>query len=107
MPCSLVSAPIEVPCDFMFNVALDRGHTLLVSGIPCVTLGHGFQEDIVRHPYYGSERVLLDLQRLDHEQNKEGMIEISEDALVRNKVTSLVSGLRPLHGEQQEAVRVQ
>ena len=107
MPCSLVSAPIEVPCDFMFNFALDRGHTLLVSGIPCVTLGHGFREDVVRHSYYGSERVLLDLQRLDNEQNKGGIIEISEDAVVRNKQTSLVSGLQPLQGEQREALRVQ
>ena len=108
MPCSLVAAPTEVSCDFMFNFVLDQGHTLLVGDIPCVTLGHGFKEDIVRHSYYGSERVLLDLQRLDNAQNQSGIIEIADDALIRNRQTGLVSGLQTIQREQQQqAVRVQ
>jgi hypothetical protein len=73
---------------------LDQGHTVFVNNVECVTLGHGFKEDIVRHAYYGSQRVIEDLRSLDLEQNNAGFIEIAENSLVRNTQTSLVSGLQ-------------
>jgi hypothetical protein len=94
MPCSLVSSPSEISCDAVYNFALDQGHTMLVNDVECVTLGHRFKEDVVRHVYYGSQRVIEDLQRLDLEQNNTGFIEIDEAILVRNKQTGLVSGLQ-------------
>jgi hypothetical protein len=94
MPCTLVSSPSEINCDAVYNFALDQGHTVLVNNVECVTLGHGFKEDVVRHAYYGSQRVIEDLRRLDFEQNHSGFIEITEETLVRNRQTGLVSGLQ-------------
>lgn len=94
MPCSLVSSPIEISCDAVYNFALDQSHTVLVNDVECVTLGHGFKEDVVRHTYYGSQRVIEDLQRLNLEQNNAGFIEITEETLVRNSQTGLVNGLQ-------------
>ena len=94
MPCSLVTAPCEIDCDAVFNFALDQGHTVLVNDVECVTLGHGFQDDIVRHAYYGSQRVIEDLHKLDLEQNRTGLIEITEDTLIRSPQTGLVRGLQ-------------
>jgi hypothetical protein len=94
MPCSLVSSPDEISCEVVYNFALDQGHTMLVSDVECVTLGHGFKEDVVRHSYYGSEKVIEDLRRLDFEQNNSGFIEITEELLMRNTQTGLVSGLQ-------------
>ena len=94
MPCSLVSSPSDIDCDAVFNFALDQGHTVLVNNVECVTLGHGFQDDIVRHSYYGSERVIEDLRKLDLQQNRTGFIEITEDTLVRNRRTGLVTGIQ-------------
>ncbi|CAF1262010.1 unnamed protein product, partial [Rotaria sordida] len=73
---------------------LDQGHTMLVNDVECVTLGHGFKEDIVRHSYYGSERVINDLERLNLEQNNGGLIEITEKMLIRNIKSGLVDGLQ-------------
>lgn len=98
MPCSLVSAPVQIICDEVFNFALDQGHTVSVNGVECVTLGHGFQEDIVRHAYYGTQRVIVDLRQLDLEQNQDGIVQITEDTLLRNNQTGLVFGLQQLHG---------
>lgn len=92
MPCSLVSSPSEIDCDAVFNFALDQGHTVLVNNVECVTLGHGFQEDVVRHSYYGSQRVIEDLRKIDLQQNRTGLIEITEGALVRSRQTGLVTG---------------
>ncbi|CAF0759140.1 unnamed protein product [Rotaria sp. Silwood1] len=94
MPCSLVSSPNEISCEAVYNFVLDQGHTVLVNNVECVTLGHGLKEDVVRHSYYGSEKVINDLQRLDLEQNNGGFIEINGKMLVRNRKTGLVTGLQ-------------
>lgn len=107
MPCSLVSTPTEINCNEVYNFALDRGHTIFVNDIECVTLGHGFKDDIVRHAYYGTQRVIEDLRRLDNEQNHSGIIEINEHTLMRSKQTGLVQGLRTIEGQYQQQILVQ
>ena len=105
MPCSLVSHPVEISCNEIYNFALDEGHTVLVNNTECVTLGHGFKEDIVRHDYYGTERVIEDLHRLDHEQNKSGIVEIAEQTLVRHGQTGRVRGLQQITNREQISVQ--
>ncbi|CAF2458351.1 unnamed protein product [Rotaria sp. Silwood2] len=107
MPCSLVSAPTEISCEEVYNFALDQGHTMFVNDIECVTLGHGFKDDVVGHAYYGTQRVIEDLRQLDNEQNNSGIIEITQDILIRNKQTGLVSGLRLINGQYQQQILVQ
>jgi hypothetical protein len=107
MPCSLVSALKEISCEEVYNFALDQGHTVIVNNVDCVTLGHGFKDDIVRHAYYGTQRVIEDLRRLDSEQNNSGIIEITEETLIRNKQTGLVNGLRHVDNQYQEQILVQ
>ncbi|CAF2952351.1 unnamed protein product [Rotaria sp. Silwood2] len=94
MPCSLVSSPHEISCDAVYNFVLNGGHTVLVNDVECVTLGHGFKEDVVRHAYYGSQKVIKDLQRLNLEQKNAGFIEITQETLMRNIKTGLVNGLQ-------------
>ena len=36
-------------CEYVYNFVLSRGHVLIVGGVECVTLGHGFREEGVRH----------------------------------------------------------
>ncbi|CAF1316855.1 unnamed protein product [Rotaria magnacalcarata] len=107
VPCSLVSASTEISCKEVYNFALDQGHTIFVNDIECVTLGHGFKEDIVRHAYYGTQRVIEDLRQLDSEQNKSAIIEITEDELIRNKKSGLVTSLRLIGRQHQPQIKVQ
>jgi hypothetical protein len=66
-PGELQSAqPTLTLTDVVYNFVLDEpGSLLLVNGIACVTLGHGLQVDHVRHPFYGSRRVIAALERVD------------------------------------------
>jgi hypothetical protein len=48
----------------LYNLVLDSGHVVRADGVEAVTLGHGFTEDIVHHPYFGTEDVISDLMRL-------------------------------------------
>ena len=65
-----------------------------INDVECVTLGHGFKEDIVRHVYYGSDRVIEDLRVMDGEQECNGFIEIKPSWVTRNKRTGRVNGIR-------------
>jgi len=51
-------------CSHVYNLVLDTDHVVLINGIGCVTLGHGFEGDVVGHAYYGTAAVIDDLQKL-------------------------------------------
>jgi hypothetical protein len=81
-------------CEAVYSFALDKGHTMWVNDIECVTLGHGFNAEIVRHAYYGSDCVIEDLRIMDGEQNCTGFIEIQPNWVMRDKRTGLVNSIR-------------
>jgi hypothetical protein len=89
MPSTVISTPAEIFCKEVCNFPLDLGHTILVTKVAWATLDHGFGEDVVRHYYYVTERVIKDLRRLDARKNNSGMIEITEETLIRNEQTWL------------------
>jgi len=35
----------------------------LVNGIHCISLGHGIEEDVARHEYLGTQKVIDDLEK--------------------------------------------
>lgn len=52
-----------VPCAAVYNLVLSEGHVLKVDDTWAVSLGHGLVGDVVGHEYWGSRRVIEDLQR--------------------------------------------
>ena len=50
--------------DTVYNLVLDSGHIVDVEGYQCVTLGHGFQEPVVKHEFFGTQAVIEDLKKL-------------------------------------------
>eukprot|EP00965_Chrysotila_dentata_P052712 1748778-Pleurochrysis_carterae.AAC.1 len=49
-------------CAQVYNLLLDEGHVLDVSGTRCVTLGHGLAGPVVGHPFWGTEAVEKEMQ---------------------------------------------
>lgn len=46
----------------VYNFVLaERRAAVLVGGVPCAALGHGLDEPVVAHPYWGTDAVLRDL----------------------------------------------
>ena len=48
----------------VYNLVLEHGHIAIVEGYECVTLGHNFNEPVVQHPYFGSDRIIRDLMKV-------------------------------------------
>lgn len=51
-------------CDAIFNLVVDTDHIAIINGVETILLGHSYSQGILRHEYYGSQRVIDDLRRL-------------------------------------------
>jgi hypothetical protein len=72
-------------CEAVFNFVLSAGHTIIVNDIECVTLGHGFTDEVARHPYLGAQQVVQDLRELRNGASfASGVIHFRPECLLRN-----------------------
>ena len=53
---------VVVATPYVYNFVLEPSHpTIVVDGVACAALGHGLTDDVVAHPYWGTDAVLADL----------------------------------------------
>jgi hypothetical protein len=84
-----------VYCDCIYNLVMDKHHVVAVNGVDMVTLGHGMHENtVLYHPYYGTRRVIEDLQRVTGWT--EGSVVMSNCHKYKDPFTGLVMCLAPL-----------
>jgi len=88
-PCS-IGKLVQVECLEVYNFVLDKEHVMIINDTECVTLGHGFTDRIVCHPYWGTDQVVNDLRSFTGW--KSGLIDLSPITFVRDQ-TGLVSSL--------------
>lgn len=68
--------PQQIQCDYFYNLVVDCGHVAKVNGVELILLGHDYTQGILKHRYFGSERVIQDLQKVpgfDH-----GVVELQQ-----------------------------
>lgn len=100
-PCNL-GAVAQEACDAVYSFVLQGGHSMLIGGWECVTLGHGLDEDVVRHPYLGTQRVIEDLRMLPGWGA--GLVEFNDGCMVRDPdVGGLLAGFDQGRLVRQEA----
>jgi len=80
-PCMLGDVK-DRECPAIYSFVLKDEHVMMINGTACVTLGHNFQEDVVRHSYFGSQRVIEDLKKINGW--KSGRINLEPNCLVRD-----------------------
>jgi Mg-chelatase subunit ChlD len=79
-PC-YITTPENIKLDCVYNIVLESNHIVWINSIQVVTLGHSFTNDIVAHPYYGSQLVINDLSEMAGWDN--GFITISLPTVIR------------------------
>eukprot|EP00488_Nonionellina_sp_1-RS-2012_P001252 TRINITY_DN2004_c0_g1_i1.p1 TRINITY_DN2004_c0_g1~~TRINITY_DN2004_c0_g1_i1.p1 ORF type:complete len:123 (+),score=44.54 TRINITY_DN2004_c0_g1_i1:368-736(+) len=83
----------EEECECVFNVVLSDDHVLVVNGIGCCSLGHGFMEnEVIKHPYFGTDKVIKDLQSCSGW--KSGDVILAYDAFQRDPHSGLICGIK-------------
>ncbi len=50
-------------CEAVYSFILDDGHVMLINGVECISMGHGFTDnDVVKHEFFGTQRIVEDLK---------------------------------------------
>jgi len=80
-------------CPAVYNFVLSSEHSIMINGVACVTLGHGFTEPVVQHPFFGTSTVIQDLKALRQGTSFEsGLIRFGPGCLMRDRETGLLCG---------------
>jgi len=60
-----ISPPLERMESKVYNLILDQGHVINISGNNSCTLGHGLKGAVIAHPYFGNKAAIInDLKKL-------------------------------------------
>ena len=78
---------IQKKCFQVYNFVLDSGHILNVNGYKCITLAHGRTDPVLAHPYFGTDKILEDLEK--HDGFEEGRV-VFVDAQIERDENGLV-----------------
>jgi len=74
----------------LYNLVLNKGHTIMVNNIECATLGHNFQDEIVKHNYFGSNAIIDDLKTFDGWDDGFIVLNYKNRKIIRHSITNEV-----------------
>jgi hypothetical protein len=83
-PKDLPFAKCILECNAIYSFVLnDRGNGsgILIGNIECATLGHGLTEDVINHPFFGTEKVIYNLKESTY---NDGLVIVKENSLERD-----------------------
>lgn len=63
----------------------------MINEIPCITLGHEIQENVAKHDFLGSQRVIEDLSKLGGWRS--GVVEVAHEMYRRDPVSHQIVGI--------------
>lgn len=88
-----IQSPILTSIKEVYTLVLDKYHIVFADDIACVCLGHNFITDtILNHPYFGTDKVINDLKKLDNWDNGEVIVDSSKYTR-DNTEENLINGL--------------
>jgi hypothetical protein len=79
---------------------LKEEHIMIINGVECVTLGHNFEEEVVKHPYFGSNLIVEDLKKIRGWES--GLIQFASGCMIRDSKNGLVCGFQETVGQAAE-----
>ena len=53
----------SVPVGTVYNLVLEKGHIINISGVTACTLAHGLKGPVIEHPFFGTQAVVEDLKK--------------------------------------------
>tara|TARA_X000000368_G_C23012744_1_gene704292 strand:- start:1040 stop:1555 length:516 start_codon:yes stop_codon:yes gene_type:complete len=85
--------PILYDCICVFNLVLDKGHTIIVNNTISCTLGHNLSDnDVVYHHYLGTNSIINDLKKSKDFEN--GFITLDMTSFISEPHTNLTTSIK-------------
>ena len=85
-----LAKPISMDCEAVYSFMVKDQNVMIINGVECVTLGHSFQEPVVKHAFFGSELVTKNLQNMKGWGR--GLVEFTPGCMLKDTKTQLVCG---------------
>ena len=63
-PCLWLGKIAMYHMDHFYDFVLDKHHVVEINNMEVITLGHGFQEPVAKHEFYGTEKIIEDLKQV-------------------------------------------
>jgi hypothetical protein len=79
---------LNLPIQTVYNLVLDQDHVVLVDGIECCTLAHGFKGPVIEHDFFGTHKVIEAMKR--QPGYNEGRPVYQNMKAVRNSATNMI-----------------
>ncbi len=71
-----IKSPEITKCNSIITLLLDNNHIGFINGYQCIMLGHNYNNDILKHEYYGTKRIVNDMKK--HPDWKKGHIIVND-----------------------------
>lgn len=76
----------------LYDFVVDEEHVIIVSGTPCITLGHNLKgNNLIEHEYLGSQNVVNDIEYISKIQGTHNYATIRPRDVIRDKNGHIVS----------------
>jgi hypothetical protein len=79
---------LNLPIQTVYNLVLEQDHVVLVDGIECCTLAHGFKGPVIEHDFFGTHKVIEAMKR--QPGYNEGRPVYQNMKAVRNSATNMI-----------------
>lgn len=78
-----------VDCKYIYSFLLESNDEpiMKINGIDCVTLAHNLKGNIVEHPYYGTNKIIDDLKKIDGFED--GLVILKNRLFIRDRTNKV------------------
>ncbi len=87
-PSELKPTNVE-KCESIITFVLESNHVAFINEHPCITLGHNFKDEILKHEFYGTEKVIKCLQNMPGYE--EGHIKNNSGNIIRDNNRNVIN----------------
>lgn len=85
---------ILIMTEGIYSLILEQYHVVYVNDIISITLGHGYINDVIKHEYFGTQRIVQDIEKIDSEDQSNGFVIVHNTNFRRDPVTSEICEIR-------------
>jgi hypothetical protein len=78
--------------DYVYNFVLESEHQIYINNYLTPTFGHNIKGDVISHPFFGSHKIIQQLQQCNGFIN--GIININYNDFIRDSETNLISNIK-------------
>ena len=78
----MVHKPETIECEYMYTFILVNRESMLIERSVFATYGHMIEDEIIKHNYFGTDKVINDLKVFPGYNN--GLVELRQDNFIRD-----------------------